>query len=187
MEKLSPNDTNELLSQLGNSLLGLIASEHLSTLYPHLPTRALKAAVTSYVGQPSLASLARELGVGVSAFGSSSGAAIPSLENAVSGQEVGNNGRGKIARGGAGHKVEGGVEIRWIRQEAPVGGVLEGQDVKGGRGKRDKRQTWEGVVADVVRSFVGLVYQEQVRFDIRRMFRLSAKLCDYLWAIFRTP
>ncbi|TFY73580.1 hypothetical protein EWM64_g10432, partial [Hericium alpestre] len=47
---------------LGNSLLGLFAAEHLNTSYPHLPTRALKAAVSAYVGPMTCASVAREMG-----------------------------------------------------------------------------------------------------------------------------
>lgn len=59
----SPN--NQLLSSLGNSLLGLFTSEHLSTLYPNLPTRVLKSSVSAYCGPSACASVGRELGVGV--------------------------------------------------------------------------------------------------------------------------
>ncbi|KIR74682.1 hypothetical protein I310_00956 [Cryptococcus deuterogattii CA1014] len=61
--------TNELLATLGNSLLGLFASEHLSTIYPYLPTKPLQHAVTAYVGPASCLSVARSLGVAVQGGG----------------------------------------------------------------------------------------------------------------------
>jgi len=64
--KLHPNKplplTNSNLSTLGNSLLGLFASEYIHALYPHLPTRVLKAAVSAYVGPTTCASIAKEMG-----------------------------------------------------------------------------------------------------------------------------
>lgn len=64
--KLHPNKplplTNANLSTLGNSLLGLFASEYIHALYPHLPTRVLKAAVSAYVGPTTCASVAKEMG-----------------------------------------------------------------------------------------------------------------------------
>ncbi|THH12984.1 hypothetical protein EW146_g7189 [Bondarzewia mesenterica] len=53
---------NGNLAVLGNSLLGLFASEFLNASYPHLPTRVLKAAVSGYVGQMTCASVARDIG-----------------------------------------------------------------------------------------------------------------------------
>lgn len=58
--------SNEDLSALGNSLLGMLATEFLHLRYPHLPTRALKAAVAAYVGPQTLADVGNELGVGAS-------------------------------------------------------------------------------------------------------------------------
>jgi len=64
--KLHPNKplplTNANLSTMGNSLLGLFASEYIHALYPHLPTRVLKAAVSAYVGPTTCASIAKEMG-----------------------------------------------------------------------------------------------------------------------------
>ena len=64
--KLRPNKpiplTNANLATLGNSLLGLFATEYVHALYPHLPTRVLKAAVSAYVGPTTCASVAREMG-----------------------------------------------------------------------------------------------------------------------------
>jgi large subunit ribosomal protein L44 len=64
--KLHPNKpvppTNSNLATLGNSLLGLFASEYIHALYPHLPTRVLKAAVSAYVGPTTCASIANEMG-----------------------------------------------------------------------------------------------------------------------------
>ncbi|KAE8234829.1 hypothetical protein CF326_g125 [Tilletia indica] len=54
---------NAGLSNLGNSLLGLFASEHLHLRYPHIPTRVLKAALASYAGPSTSADVAFELGV----------------------------------------------------------------------------------------------------------------------------
>ncbi|KAI0058997.1 ribonuclease III [Artomyces pyxidatus] len=53
---------NGNLATLGNSLLGLFASEHLAASYPHLPTRVLKAAVSAYVGPYTCANVAKEMG-----------------------------------------------------------------------------------------------------------------------------
>ncbi|KAI0051036.1 60S ribosomal protein L3 [Auriscalpium vulgare] len=57
-----PPPANGNLATLGNSLLGLFATEHLSATYPHLPTRVLKAAVSAYVGPYTCANVAREIG-----------------------------------------------------------------------------------------------------------------------------
>jgi large subunit ribosomal protein L44 len=66
-QKLHPKETkvpetNANLASLGNSLLGMFASEYLHTAYPHLPTRVLKAAVSAYVGPTTCASIAKEMG-----------------------------------------------------------------------------------------------------------------------------
>ena len=54
--------TNASLATLGNSLLGLFATEFVNSSYPHLPTRVMKAAVSAHVGPTTCASLAREMG-----------------------------------------------------------------------------------------------------------------------------
>lgn len=54
--------TNATLTSLGNSLLGLFATEHVNASYPHLPTRVLKAAVSAYVGPTTCANIAKEMG-----------------------------------------------------------------------------------------------------------------------------
>lgn len=54
--------TNANLSALGNSLLGLFATEHVNATYPYLPTRVLKAAVSAYVGPTTCASIAKDMG-----------------------------------------------------------------------------------------------------------------------------
>ena len=62
----NPNEpavrSNANLTTLGNSLMGLFATEYLHAAYPHLPTRVLKAAVGAYVGSVTCASVAREMG-----------------------------------------------------------------------------------------------------------------------------
>jgi len=64
--KLHPNKplplTNANLAVLGNSLLGLFATEFVHASYPHLPTRVVKAAVSAYVGPTTCADVAREMG-----------------------------------------------------------------------------------------------------------------------------
>ncbi len=55
--------TNASLSTLGNSLLGMFATEYVNSSFPHLPTRVLKAAVSAHVGPTTCANLAREMGV----------------------------------------------------------------------------------------------------------------------------
>lgn len=89
----SPN--NQVLSSLGNALLGLFTSEHLSTLYPNLPTRVLKSSVSAYCGISACSSVGRELGVGVN----------------VSSSE----GSGKTKLG----KAEG-LRVRWVRNQEGV-------------------------------------------------------------------
>jgi large subunit ribosomal protein L44 len=54
--------SNGTLAVLGNSLLGLFAAEHLHVSYPHLPGKAIKAAVTAFVGPTTCATIAREFG-----------------------------------------------------------------------------------------------------------------------------
>ncbi|KAI0923816.1 hypothetical protein AcW1_006675 [Taiwanofungus camphoratus] len=54
--------TNANLAALGNSLLGLFATEHVNASYPHLPTRVLKAAISAYVGPTTCAGIAKEMG-----------------------------------------------------------------------------------------------------------------------------
>lgn len=55
-------DTNSQLAAIGNSLMGLFATEHLHASYPYLPTRVMKAAVTAHVGPLTCASVAQEMG-----------------------------------------------------------------------------------------------------------------------------
>ncbi|KAJ2919496.1 hypothetical protein MD484_g921, partial [Candolleomyces efflorescens] len=60
-EKRIPK-SNHQLSALGNSLMGLFATEYLQAKYPYLPTRVQKAALTAHVGPATLASVAQEMG-----------------------------------------------------------------------------------------------------------------------------
>jgi large subunit ribosomal protein L44 len=65
-EKYYPKETlpasNGQLAIVGNSLMGLFASEYLHASYPHLPLRVLKAAVSAHVGPLTCASVAQEMG-----------------------------------------------------------------------------------------------------------------------------
>ncbi|KAK0488766.1 ribonuclease III domain-containing protein [Armillaria novae-zelandiae] len=54
--------SNAQLATIGNSLMGLFATEHLNATYPYLPTRVLKAAITAHVGSMTCASVANEMG-----------------------------------------------------------------------------------------------------------------------------
>ena len=130
-------ETNEVLSSLGNSLLGLFASEHLSAQYPYLPTAALKQAVTAFVGPKACMSVARELGLGT--------------QNKL---DSNFNGVGVRWRR---PDVEEGVETTKIakRFERYAGGE------KGHR-RHEKKDNFEDVVSGVVKSFVGLIYRERV-------------------------
>lgn len=51
------------MATVGNSLLGMLATEHLHLRYPNLPTRVLKAAVSAYVGPSTLSDVGSELGL----------------------------------------------------------------------------------------------------------------------------
>ena len=57
-----PPPANGNLSNLGNALLGLFASEFIVASYPHLPTRVVKAAVSAFVGPNTCANVAKEVG-----------------------------------------------------------------------------------------------------------------------------
>ncbi|KAG8748150.1 hypothetical protein FRC10_008883 [Ceratobasidium sp. 414] len=57
-----PPAHNGMLAALGNSLMGLFATEWLAATYPHLPTLVVKAAVSAYVGPASASAVAREWG-----------------------------------------------------------------------------------------------------------------------------
>ena len=65
-DQFRPSDprpaVNGNLESLGNSLLGLFATEFVNSTFPHLPTRVLKAAVSAYVGPSTCANVAREMG-----------------------------------------------------------------------------------------------------------------------------
>lgn len=65
-EKYYPTEplpaSNAQLAVMGNSLMGLFASEYLHATYPHLPLRVLKAAVSAQVGPMTCASVAQEMG-----------------------------------------------------------------------------------------------------------------------------
>ncbi|KAK0202952.1 ribonuclease III domain-containing protein [Desarmillaria ectypa] len=54
--------SNAQLATIGNSLMGLFATEHINATYPYLPTRVLKAAITAHVGSMTCASVANEMG-----------------------------------------------------------------------------------------------------------------------------
>lgn len=54
--------SNAQLTTLGDSLMGLFATEYIHAKYPHLPSRVLKAVVTAHVGTTSCASVAQEMG-----------------------------------------------------------------------------------------------------------------------------
>ncbi|KAF9071343.1 hypothetical protein BDP27DRAFT_1219232 [Rhodocollybia butyracea] len=54
--------TNGQLAAIGNSLMGLFATEYVRATYPYLPTRVMKAAVTAHVGPLPCANVAQEMG-----------------------------------------------------------------------------------------------------------------------------
>ncbi len=56
--------TNERLEFLGDSVLGLVVTERLYRLHPHLPEGALAKMRAATVNQRALASMGRELGIG---------------------------------------------------------------------------------------------------------------------------
>lgn len=79
--------SNSNLASLGNSLLGLFATEHVNSTFPHLPTRVMKATISAYVGPTTCANIAKEMGAGqilrwkrtVSVFSIVCPAAVPCL------------------------------------------------------------------------------------------------------------
>lgn len=132
-------ETNEVLASLGNSLLGLFASEHLATQFPYLPTSALKEAVTAYVGPKACLSVARELGLGT--------------QNRTDENSNGVTVRWRRSARDEEAEVETTPVAR--RFEPFVGGE------KGHR-RHEKKDNFEDVISAVVKAFVGLIYREQV-------------------------
>lgn len=53
---------NSELESIGNTFLGLVATEHLHLTYPNLPLKPLKAAVSMLVGPKTCAAVSREWG-----------------------------------------------------------------------------------------------------------------------------
>lgn len=77
-------DHHAALATVGNSLLGMLATEFLHLRYPNLPTRVLKAAVSAYVGPTTLADVGAELGLsGQGILRWNKEARIPTSSNAV--------------------------------------------------------------------------------------------------------
>jgi len=133
----SAPENNELLGALGNSLLGLFASEELAVRYPNLPSSALQSAVTAFVGPNALSAVARELGLSVAAPTRKT----PAPTNAPT-----------------------AIPIRWKRtnrysQQKEI--AEDAEEAARADAVRRKDNFQEGL-ASVVRAFVGLVYQEQV-------------------------
>lgn len=136
----TPIPDNELLASLGNTLLGLFASEEVAARYPHLPSTALKQAVTAHVGPAACVSVGRELGLGVTHDAGKEKAHA----NAVI-----------------------GTPIRWHRNAPEKTPEIETPVAPGFRERqlefrRNRTESWEEGVASVVRAFVGLIFQEQV-------------------------
>lgn len=137
-ESSRSSETNEVLASLGNSLLGLFASEHLATQFPYLPTSALKEAVTAYVGTKACLSVARELGLGTQ-------------------NRIDENFNGVTVRWRRSAR-EGETEV----ETTPVARRFE-PFTGGEKGHRrhEKKGNFEDVVAAAVKAFVGLIYREQ--------------------------
>lgn len=138
----SAQENNELLATLGNSLLGLFATEEVASRYPNLPTVAISNAVTSYVGPSALQSVGRELGISVTNYASTT--VLP--KNAPS-----------------------AVPIRWKQPayerkyvETPVAPGFRKEGEESTEVSADRRKAgFSDCLASVVRAFVGLIYQEQ--------------------------
>ncbi|CAD6573809.1 MAG: hypothetical protein TREMPRED_000920 [Tremellales sp. Tagirdzhanova-0007] len=150
----SQEETNEILCSVGNSLLGLFASEHLSHLYPLLPTEALKSAVTAYVGPKACVSVARELGVAVQAGGNmgqpQQGQGMPSAGLAL-------RWRKRVERSAEPEKTPVAKRFRKYSAEDESAG----EQVDEAWHRLRKKDSFEEVVATSVKAFIGLIYQEQ--------------------------
>ncbi|GAA5992565.1 hypothetical protein JCM10908_002665 [Rhodotorula pacifica] len=142
---------NGALAALGNSLLGTFALELVLSSFPHLPTRAAKAALTLYVGPKSLANVAQlAWGVGPSR-----------LEKALVGREE----EGKVGRKerAYGHLVQGRGGAKKMGNEV---GAKEGA-AGPGLIRWNRKPTsptkdavlYEDALASVARALVGLVHE----------------------------
>jgi dsRNA-specific ribonuclease len=149
-------ETNEVLASLGNSLLGLFASEHLATQFPLLPSTALKEAVTAYVGPKACMSVARELGLGT--------------QNKLDDDF---NGVGVRWRRSTQEREES-------IQSTPIAKRFEkyAGEQKGHR-RHDKKDNFEDVVSGVVKAFVGLIYREKVCLLVAKSGKNYADVLGY--------
>lgn len=158
-------ETNEVLSSLGNSLLGLFASEHLSNRFPHLPTTALKQAVTAYVGPPACFAVARELGLGTQNISGKASSSRTSV-------------------------LDPGVMVRWQRSTNDVSGADIANSIqipvarrfnkfmsegKEGHRRHERKDGFEDVVSGAVKAMVGLIYQEKVSVICQGSLRVQTK------------
>ncbi|WWC58607.1 mitochondrial 54S ribosomal protein mL44 [Kwoniella dejecticola CBS 10117] len=170
---------NELLANLGNSLLGLYASEYITQLYPYLPTQAIKNAITAYVGPSSCLSVGRELGVSVQGGGNngsipgqgkgsnSSGLPIRWSRTFIDQQNYLENYKGENIPSKGPERPETVPVARRFQKflnknkdsDAEIDTDVASQEGPGY--KKGMREKFEDVVAATVRSFVGLIYQEQ--------------------------
>ncbi|POY71596.1 hypothetical protein BMF94_5381 [Rhodotorula taiwanensis] len=142
---------NGSLAALGNSLLGTFATELVLESFPHLPTRAAKAALTLYVGPKSLANVANlSWGVGPTR-----------LERALVGKED----EGKVSRKDRayGHLQQGRGGARKVGNEV---GAKEGAAgpglVRWNRKPMSPTKDavlFEDALASVARALVGVVHE----------------------------
>ncbi|ETS62031.1 hypothetical protein PaG_03587 [Moesziomyces aphidis] len=125
-------DHHAALATVGNSLLGMLATEHLHLRFPNLPTRVLKAAVSAYVGPITLADVAAELGLaGQGILRWNKEARIPTSTNLVHKR----NGRGAAPKRSASSDASS--------SSGPMRSLLS-----------------KDVAADAMRALVAVVFQE---------------------------
>merc|ERR1711939_1178993 len=163
-------------SLLGNHLLGVLALEWLESRYPHLPERAMKAALTLYVGPRTCADIAtRQWGVtsgqaSRQAFLPSHTGPSPIAPSHKPGQPL--RGAGEGNRAGAGllrwgrseaSKARETLEAFSDRQGAGAAGAAASASSGSSSNPADNNRTplpLEEALASVTRAVVGLVFQE---------------------------
>ena len=151
----SPVNGNELHAELGNSLLGVFAAEHLAHRYSLLPTEALKLAVTAFVGPDACFAVAREIGIGVTAEHPRDPTkrlrhALPSI-----GLPVRWSREGVSVRRGGNRGISKGPEEDDLSEHELEDRIAQGS-------KTEQRESFTDVVASSIRAFVGLIFQERV-------------------------
>jgi large subunit ribosomal protein L44 len=144
---------NETLTALGNSMLGLLASEFLHLRYPNLPNRVFKAALSAFVGPNTLADVASELGIAAKGIVRWERRANIKFDDLPPGQRA-----AKI------REMNRQLELQERKRNLKKGSALEEEPYS--------KMLSRDVHADALRSIIAVIFQEQV--SLPRLLQCSS-------------